>query len=241
MYRKMKNILFISIIVIVGSFIYIGCSEENKELPEKEPIQPEELDSGAFYSVSYIQVYVAAESFNVNPLDKNGRLCRLVAEGKRQSGEEFYTVFNDNMYKREIVPFSTEAIFNTFVAMDLVSDSDFDERHGAGTSLSDIVRFVGASAYDYIQSGCTTSYDWRTPPAIYETPHLKGWFCELGYAPVEKLLSELGKDDLVLIDPLFFLNFEKRPTLSKTHNLMLTVTDDKGKTLTAMWRQTFDD
>ena len=223
---------FLLTIVSIPTVLFIACGDSGQIGEEiEEPI------SGAFYSVSFIQSYVIADSFEIMHPTGDDQVVYALSSGQQKSGPQYYDVFNDNTFKRCVVPFTNKAIFNTFVKMDIVSDSDFDEGHKAGASLSDIVRFVGMSASDYIGSGCTEAYDWKTVPDIFDAVGWKNH--QFGYSPVEMLLSEVGEDDLKLISPMFYLNFEKQPTLSRMHNLTLTVTDNKGRTLTATWQQQF--
>ena len=223
---------FLLTIVSIPTVLFIACGDSGQIGEEiEEPI------SGAFYSVSFIQSYVIADSFEIMHPTGDDQVVYALSSGQQKSGQQYYDVFNDNTFKRCVVPFTNKAIFNTFVKMDIVSDSDFDEGHKAGASLSDIVRFVGMSASDYIGSGCTEAYDWKTVPDIFDAVGWKNH--KFGYSPVEMLLSEVGEDDLKLISPMFYLNFEKQPTLSRMHNLTLTVTDNKGKTLTVTWEQQF--
>lgn len=227
----MKKILYLFVLAI--PFVCAGCEDDR----ENSDSAVERMDDGAFYSVSFIQSYVIADSFEIMHPTGDDQVVYALSSGQQKSGQQYYDVFNDNTFKRRVVPFTNKAIFNTFVKMDIVSDSDFDEQHKAGATLSDIVRFVGMSASDYIGSGCTETYDWKTVPAIFDAV---GWEDhKFGYSPVEMLLSEVGEDDLKLISPMFYLNFEKQPTLSRMHNLTLTVTDNKGKTLTVTWEQQF--
>ena len=227
----MKKILYLFVLAI--PFVCAGCEDDR----ENSDSTVERMDDGAFYSVSFIQSYVIADSFEIMHPTGDDQVVYALSSGQQKSGQQYYDVFNDNTFKRRVVPFTNKAIFNTFVKMDVVSDSDFDEGHKAGASLSDIVRFVGMSASDYIGSGCTEAYDWKTVPDIFDAVGWKNH--QFGYSPVEMLLSEIGEDDLKLISPMFYLNFEKQPTLSRMHNLTLTVTDNKGKTLTVTWEQQF--
>ena len=205
----MKKILYLFVLAI--PFVCAGCEDDR----ENSDSAVERMDDGAFYSVSFIQSYVIADSFEIMHPTGDDQVVYALSSGQQKSGQQYYDVFNDNTFKRRVVPFTNKAIFNTFVKMDIVSDSDFDEQHKAGASLSDIVRFVGM--FDAV--------GWKNH--------------QFGYSPVEMLLSEIGEDGLKLIYPLFYLRFEKQPTLSRTHNLTLTVTDNKGKTLTVTWQQQF--
>ena len=59
--------------------------------------------------------------------------------------------YGDTAYNRPLAPFSHTVYCNEFSGIDIFSDRDFDAAHPAGTSLSDIVRIVGASPYRYIR------------------------------------------------------------------------------------------
>ena len=161
----------------------------------------------------------------------------VVGQGKTLSGNSLCTYYNDRSYNREIVPHSTQAIASTLTTIDLVSDSDFDERHKAGASLADITFLAGASPYDYIQSGYTKTFDWKNAPPFYEQNQLYIWYGS-NDSPLYMRLSEIDSRDLTLLNPIFFLTFESQPTLSKSHKFTLTVTDEKGKTISTEFNWT---
>ena len=225
----MKKILLAIIAMVLIAFF--ACSSDDNS-PEQVVIEDVPED-GAITSMYYIQCYIKASKIV-------GYSCSGYASigcgGEKYYSEEINSQF-DRSYNNDIVPYSTCSVLNVFRKIDLVSDSDFDEQHKAGASLADIVRFAGASPYDFIARGYKNPYAWgKTDPDFYKNHKI---YYEYGYDPVYERLSEIDPKKFELIDPLFYIEFEKLPSQSKTHNLTLTVTDDKGKTLTATWQQTF--
>ncbi len=98
-----------------------------------------------------------------------------------------------------------------FLSIDVVSDSDYDESHVAGTSLADITLFYGGTLKPFIDSGYA--------PTGRHT----------NYSSVESLLTDLTPDQLTLLHSLMYLKFVSLPTLSKTHNFTVTMTADDGR------------
>ena len=101
-----------------------------------------------------------------------------------------------------------------FVSVSIVSDSDYDAEHPAGSELGDIVMFESITYIDYIRSG----YQGQKGKMIY------------------KLVSELLPDDMILLHMsmpgskwLARLKFFSDPTLSKVHNITVTMVADNGK------------
>lgn len=63
--------------------------------------------------------------------------------------------FDHMFYYRNYICFDINTI-------DVISTEDFDEQHPAGTSLNDLIRFVGITPMPYIKSGYVDEYDWQT-------------------------------------------------------------------------------
>lgn len=213
----MKTIIWILCIIAALSFESCDTVREEKEI------------SGAQYSICYIQDYIEVENLCVRG---NSNYFNIVGQGKTIPGNSLCTAYNDKSYNREIVPHLTKAITNCFTAIDIMSDSDFDERHKAGASLADIMFLAGASPYGYIRSGYTKTFDWEHAPSFYKQNRLSEWYCS-NDSPVYIRLSEIDNHDLILLNPTFFLVFESQPTLSKSHRLTLTIQDEKNKTIIA--------
>jgi hypothetical protein len=162
----------------------------------------------------------------------------ITAYGYKDTGERRATYdalcakYGDMSYNREeFVPIGEEPSFLAYspVSIEIVSDVDFDDEHPAGTSLADIVTYDGHSSKPFIDSGYQPYY-WEDMDRFhyYEKVH------ERPYYPVNKKVSELTVEDLMLVYgvgselPWGHLYFQV-PTLSQTHNIKVTLTDERGK------------
>lgn len=220
--------------MMMSTLVFAACGD-SEEPPKPDPIiVDDEPISGAFPSKYFIQQYRDVSSFRVWPCPG---YAMLAACGEEYGAEKIDNPL-DNHYNRELVPFMNTAVFNTFRAMELTSDSDFDDLHKAGAPLNDLVNFAGASPYEFISRGYRSSDAWKDAGLGFYFED-KVFYYNYGYEPVYGPLSTLDANGLRWIDPLFYLEFASQPTLSKIHNLTLTVTDNTGKTLTATWQQTF--
>lgn len=112
------------------------------------------------------------------------------------------------------------------VAIEVVSDRDWDENHPAGTSLNDIIMFSTQSYRQYIRSG----YDNILFPD------------ESKYTAQNILLSEATPADyeLTLTDSATFV-FQSRPTLYDEHMLTITIDFDNGSRSICNCRMKFSD
>ena len=144
---------------------------------------------------------------------------------------------NDMSYNKEIMYFGSpiepdaeRLSINNIVSINVVSNANFDEQHPAGSSLNDVIRFMGTSLYEFLQSNYTYKYDWENKPVEYT---IESNFSKLPYeAPRYALLSELTADDMRLMTVnIGVLHFIKEPTLSKTHELKIIATLDNGETI----------
>lgn len=115
-----------------------------------------------------------------------------------------------------------------FVAINVVSDHDWDEQHPAGTSLNDIVSLSTRSYRQYIKSG----YDDALFPAKKK------------YTYQNILLSEMTAADYELImsyDERYSFTFKSRPTLDMDHMVTFTFVLDDGRTFYGKCRMPFTD
>ena len=158
--------------------------------------------------------------------------------------------YGDVSYNRHI-SVDHELYINPVVDIDIqniqvVSNNDYDERHPAGSDLSDIINFIGASPYRFIQN----NYAKRTSDPITERGvlYLNKIMCNTilcsitseellqGYYFIEKRLSDLNIDDLKMIGirssfvnnngkcyTFGILELTQPPTLEKTHTLKVTM------------------
>jgi hypothetical protein len=119
------------------------------------------------------------------------------------------------------------------VSIEIVSDADFDEEHIAGTSLSNLIMFDSQSSKPYIDSGYV-EYDWGEVNTLFWERRGKE-----PYYPIHKNVSELTACDVILLCTASgqdgynvaygYFHFESLPTLSKQHNITVTITDERGR------------
>lgn len=157
--------------------------------------------------------------------------------------------YGDVSYNRQISVYH-EHYINPVVDIDIkniqvVSNNDYDERHPAGSDLSDMINYIGASPYRFIQN----NYAKRTSNPVTERGvlYLNKIMCNAlgsisdeellqGYYLIEKRLSDLDIDDLKMIGirssfvnnngkcyTFGILELTQPPTLEKTHTLKVTM------------------
>lgn len=202
--------------------VAVCCSDSNSDT---SALEEEVVIDGTVYSAHYVQTYVEVERLSVIP---TGDHVTVHCTGAKFDGSVLGASFGDNGFNDRIAVNSTKAISNRFASVDLVCDSDFDEHHKAGTSLSDVAFLAGVSPYAYIRSAYTETYDWKKVPDLFEANSIELNF-RRGYFPVCKRLSEVGVDDLILLDPVFCLFLESPSTSMRACQMTLILTDDKGK------------
>ena len=93
-----------------------------------------------------------------------------------------------------------------FVAIDVVSDRDFDAEHPAGSSLGDVVGYRGWSYWEYVKNGYMGC----------ETNRI------LGY------INDVPEDGLRLIKEMFLYFDDVPESAVGKHNLTITLTADDG-------------
>lgn len=177
---------------------------------------------GVVFSKSYIQPYILTDELNLKQADylpKNS--IRAYFNGNTVSGgtdyEQLAVHFNDVSFNRDIVPYGRPALADEFTVTEIISDTDFDGTHPAGTSLTDIFMFHGTSVKRYIESGYKNMFDWSN----YEYKSEYSSEGKRARYPVRKLVSELTAGDMELLDPNFFLTPTVSPTI-KQHALTVT-------------------
>lgn len=227
--------------MIIGVFmmlsvVFVGCGGSEDEPQQSTTV---EIDDGMIWTDApkcFVQEYIEATGLKAEP--KSG-YAKVGCLGRTVEAHLVQSRFDCSYEGKYINPSTNFAVLNAFRTMKLVSDTDFDEQHRAGISLADIVMFAGASPYDFIACGYRNAYEWDdTQIEFYKNG---AYTYKYGYAPVYKVLAEMDATDYRLIHPGFCLLFLKQPALSKTHNLTLTVTDDKGTVLKVEWQQRFGD
>lgn len=228
----MKRMIFGVFMLLSLAFSACGGGEDE---PEQRTVV--EIDDGIIWTDApkcFVQEYIEVTGLSAEPRSGCARVGCL---GRTVEAHLVRSQFDCSYEGQYINPSTNFAVLDDFRTIALVSDSDFDDQHKAGTSLADIVMFAGASPYDFIACGYRDACNWDDVDIEF---YKRGVYAyEYGYAPVYRRLSEMDAADYRLIHPGFCLVYLEQPTLSKTHNLTLTVTDNKGKAFTVTWRQAF--
>lgn len=154
--------------------------------------------------------------------------------------EHYARLHGDTMYGHYIQPGSNFAVAEAFQKISVVSDTDFDAGHLAGTPLDDIVCLRSESAYKYIRSGykqedeyvnCRKTLDELKQEDMtlmrYTATLKKNPWDEKCYAWGGYNISGLGEDKYNNLT-LSFLKHPERPAI---HKLTFTFTKTDGKTI----------
>ena len=173
---------------------------------------------GGYALIDGVYVYYVYEGGGINISIKPSKLVQIHSTGEDL---ELYNKIceenNDVTYNNNIWDFAPGiphnlASYPNFVAIDVVSDTDFDAEHPAGTSLNDLLLVTYSSYYEFIASNYTKP----------EEEALKD------YAAI---LNSLTADDLRLLDEHgFVFHFIKYPEVLSKHNLTFTFTSADGTT-----------
>ena len=116
-----------------------------------------------------------------------------------------------------------EYLAESITSIEIISDNDFDDKHPAGTSLADIVKFNAYTAKPFIDSGYKGDvYQYNGDEVSVDDT--KVW------TKISKKISELELEDLMLLEVEFMsLEFISMPTLKKEHNLTVKLSFENGQ------------
>ena len=134
-----------------------------------------------------------------------------------QYGDTCYYGYNDPTY---------EAVNDGIKDIDIVCNEIFDEEHGEGSSLSDIVSVLTYSPYNYIASNYKTA---QLPAEGYElVPGVVkkcGITIQTSYGYETKLtkMQNISSEDIKLFFPVSYFIFDKLPSQSGTYTFVVTV------------------
>jgi hypothetical protein len=171
----------------------------------------------------------------------SGILCYWNDTGeKKVIYETLCEKYGDTSFNRTVKlytsnPFRPTAQAYSFVSINIVSNTDYDESHLAGTSLNDLVMINYKTFKPFIDSGYN-GYEGLNDYQQYSTA-------------VQKTVSEIETNDLMLLNAMksslndysiAFLAFEETPTLSKEHLITVTCTDDRGQVFSDSIQMTFE-
>lgn len=237
-----------SILIILGALFFIsGCA----------PMYVDRVCPSYVTSYQYLTGIRLAELpqagaknyIEILPLYDQARECDLNSRGEqKEKFDGLCQKHGDVSYNRirSLPTFGSTDLISfadrDFSMIEITSDNDFDAEHLAGTSLGDIVRFLGWSPIRYIQSGYSKYYHYdksdfseafkkllillnlnkRMDPLMNSTSY-----------PIDKKIESLTENDLQLLghsetSTLGILYFEKTPENIKEHTITLKMTTDDG-------------
>lgn len=211
----------VKIILVVILLCSLWSCEDKKTLPD-----------GASFTPSYVQVYMIGSSISgiymkdCNSIFLDIQGTTVSNQGSPEFGE-LSSHFNDWGYNKKMASRSNAAIANEFDEIEVISDNDFSEQLPAGSSLASVVKLYSVSPLKFIESGYTAPFDWeKDRPEDFKKgvwTENAGLSSHYGYYPVNKFLSEIVPNDLVLLSPvILFLRFTETPSL-KTHKFTITL------------------
>lgn len=220
MIKAMKSLIKLFSFVVAAA-LCAGCAMEMDAY-----MQP-----GVYISGPYIQNYYDGELSLSVDRDPSGGLP-IISLGVNLNGNDPVTVYgkggSDMRKYEELCRKHSDTSFDgedhyydnpakrcfahDLATIELVSDSDFDKGHPAGTSLLDMMNYSASSLTRWIKKG-----------------YPMGSFMEDCFI-IDKKADTLEPEDLSLLCyfNMFQLQFISVPSLSKSHNFTLTVKYDDG-------------
>jgi hypothetical protein len=234
-------------ILLISSVIYIlaSCSE-NKVIYDSKPVSPWGPASKNFVNAYvyptledaktsyYIETWegVRADSFK---LDESSLIIILYFNTPEEDITRERLYVNELWYQQEKVSmfrklaiknkdtsFYQDGVFGSCLAdpiesLNIVSDSDYDDAHPAGTSLNDIIYVEFRSATEFVESGYTN--EWYS---VKKNPY------DLHF--IEPLAQFLAKKRN-LVNECFGFIFHHLPTKVLEHNFTIYYDDAAGRHL----------
>lgn len=144
---------------------------------------------------------------------------------------EKYGHYGDDHYNKHIIPGSNQAIVNNFTGITIKCGKQFNS-YPAAAPLDGIARLLACSPYKYIRSNYKSTFDWsdNTPPELIFGKKIIDIEARPEYHPVSGLLSELGSNNLILLNPLMYIELLEIPE-EGTYKLYITFHEgDKKRT-----------
>lgn len=209
-------------IVLLLSTLLIACS---CEWEEKGRIGP---DMSTFKEM--IDCYIIADEFELTFSYDYSFLRISPAQKRILYGDEEKALtlkYDDTHYNKKRLPGTYWAYATEFTSITVTSDTEFNGIP-PGENIGGKIRLVAVSPYRWLKSTSTLYYDWSVIPQDYKTiTESLGVFSLFEFCPenhpVNKLLTSLTPEDLLLINPqCLYLLFTEDPQI-KTHNLTINI------------------
>ncbi len=200
-----KFILILTAIITIASLLFAGGCEKN-EKNEEDPHLPL---SGTDVTGHFINLYVIPDSISIgNAYFDTDSTWTMVFRGDDITHQykdsamlrKLSESLGDTSYTEPTTPDYARAVAGTVYSVDVVCDRDFLGIE-AGKSLGGIVMLRALSAYEFIQSGYTATFDM---PYWIDYP-------KSNLYPIETVGTEIGTDGLKAIEPRCRLHFTEIP------------------------------
>lgn len=200
-----KFILILTAIITIASLLFAGGCEKN-EKNEEDPHLPL---SGTDVTGHFINLYVIPDSISIgNAYFDTDSTWTMVFRGDDITHQykdsamlrKLSESLGDTSYTEPTTPDYARAVAGTVYSVDVVCDRDFLGIE-AGKSLGGIVMLRALSAYEFIQSGYTGTFDM---PYWIDYP-------KSNLYPIETVGTEIGTDGLKAIEPRCWLHFTEIP------------------------------
>lgn len=200
-----KFILILTAIITIASLLFAGGCEKN-EKNEEDPHLPL---SGTDVTGHFINLYVIPDSISIgNAYFDTDSTWTMVFRGDDITFQykdsamlrKLSESLGDTSYTEPTTPDYASAVAGTVYSVDVVCDRDFLGIE-AGKSLGGIVMLRALSAYEFIQSGYTGTFDM---PYWIDYP-------KSNLYPIETVGTEIGTDGLKAIEPRCWLHFTEIP------------------------------
>lgn len=200
-----KFILILTAIITIASLLFAGGCEKN-EKNEEDPHLPL---SGTDVTGHFINLYVIPDSISIgNAYFDTDSTWTMVFRGDDITFQykdsamlrKLSESLGDTSYAEPTTPDYARAVAGTVYSVDVVCDRDFLGIE-AGKSLGDVVVLRALSAYEFIQSGYTATFDM---PYWIDYP-------KSNLYPIETVGTEIGTDGLKAIEPRCWLHFTEIP------------------------------
>lgn len=200
-----KFILILTAIITIASLLFAGGCEKN-EKNEEDPHLPL---SGTDVTGHFINLYVIPDSISIgNAYFDTDSTWTMVFRGDDITFQykdsamlrKLSESLGDTSYTEPTTPDYARAVAGTVYSVDVVCDRDFLGIE-AGKSLGGIVMLRALSAYEFIQSGYTGTFDM---PYWIDYP-------KSNLYPIETVGTEIGTDGLKAIEPRCRLHFTEIP------------------------------
>ncbi|GHU87238.1 hypothetical protein FACS1894153_4750 [Bacteroidia bacterium] len=227
-------------------------------------IELKNIDSTNFLNESFVgleEIFLKnIDSVNVVAIVATNikEICNMHSKGKQAIIYDSLCVLHKDMsYNRKERSLDSPiwsgahfALSPDLANINIISDMDFDEFHKAGDKLNDIINLLSFSTAPFIRSGYVSLYHADTSNSEYYYYAILSLSRNRAF-PIKKSLSEITISDMELMGggfnwylehntPIAYLFFTQEPTISKTHNLTVTITLSDGRFFEKNIEKTFN-